>query len=121
MSPVSRPELGARWHRRLLHRSRDGNRELSDLVECALVLSIGAEVVPRFDLFEGSFRPRVDGVEEADEEVHRQGADVDLILGDRDPFEELLFDLSRETEHLPCVVSYLIEGCEDLLLAAEGG
>ena len=38
-----------------------------------------------------------------------RSADVGLILSDRDALEELLFDLSPEPEHLPSIVSDLIE------------
>src|SRR5918996_1254238 len=83
------------------------------------VVAVGAEVVPRFDLRERSLRPRLDGIEEADEEVHRKGADVDLILSDRDPVEELLFDLSPEPKHLPSIVSDLMERGDDLFFGPD--
>ena len=48
-----------------------------------------------------------------------KGADVDLILSDGDALEELLFDLPSEPEHLPNIVSDLIERRDNLLFGPD--
>src|SRR5919197_674207 len=67
--------LSAGRYRRCFDRCRRRNGQFPELLEGSLVLSIGAEVVPRFDLVQRPLRPRLDRVEEADEEVNRERAD----------------------------------------------
>src|SRR5918995_6399662 len=111
--------LSARRYGRFFNRSRRGNGQFPELLERSLVLSIGAEVVPRFDLVQRPLGPRLDRVEEADEEVNRERADVDLILCDCHALEELLLDLSTEPEHLSGIVEHQLEGRDDLLLGPQ--
>src|SRR5918995_3567667 len=111
--------LSARRYGRFFNRSRRGNGQFPELLERSLVLSIGAEVVPRFDLVQRPLRPCLDRVEEADEEVNRERADVDLILCDRHALEELLFDLSTEPEHLSGILEHQLEGGDDLVLGPQ--
>src|SRR5215216_3681787 len=108
-------------HRRCFYRSRRGNGQFPELLEGSLVLSIGAEVVPRSDLVQRPLRPRLDRVEEADEEVNRERADVDLILCDCHALEELLLDLSTEPEHLSRIGEHQLEGGDDLVLGPQRG
>src|SRR6266511_3010963 len=54
--------LSAGRYGRCFYRSGRGSGQFPELLEGSLVLSIGAEVVPRFDLVERPLRPRLDRV-----------------------------------------------------------